>query len=441
MKITQKKLDGGKVLVSAVASTAEVAKALNAAHLAFAQQMSLRPEKGKTVAQVAEERMGIRDLDSVVTAQAQEALMPFAVDKTGIIPAFPPTVDPKSRLKRGQTFQFEVTVTPKPDYELTSYDPVSITVPPLVIDPAEVDAQIEQMANGYTEYVADDPHPVEKGDAVKIAMKAFRANGEEVGPLATEGRTYVTYVTGNGYMPDGFDENVVGMDVGETKTFSFEAPDIDADGKEVTSSFTTTVTVLEIQKTVTPTIDDAWVKKYMPFYKDLADMRRSIEENLTKQRTKEHEELKRQAAAAQAAARFQGSIADEVYEAMTRSLMTNLRADVARQGMKFEDFVEQQGGEQQFNMMMMLHTREMLVQGYALDAVFRHQGLVITDEDITEACAEMGNGQADPKMIRSQLEDSGRGFVLREAAERLRANKWLVEHAIVTEQEPGSAQA
>ena len=438
MKITQKKLDGGKVLVSAVASTAEVAKALNAAHLAFAQQMSLRPEKGKTVAQVAEERMGIRDLDSVVTAQAQEALMPFAVDKTGIIPAFPPTVDPKSRLKRGQTFQFEVTVTPKPDYELTSYDPVSITVPPLVIDPAEVDAQIEQMANGYAEYVADDPHPVEKGDAVKIAMKAFRANGEEVGPLATEGRTYVT---GKGYMPDGFDENVVGMDVGETKTFSFEAPDIDADGKEVTASFTTTVTVLEIQKTVTPTIDDAWVKKYMPFYKDLADMRRSIEESLAKQRTKEHEDLKRQAAAAQAAARFQGSIADEVYEAMTRSLMTNLRADVARQGMKFEDFVEQQGGEQQFNMMMMLHTREMLVQGYALDAVFRHQGLVITDEDITEACAEMGNGQADPKMIRSQLEDSVRGFVLREAAERLRANKWLVEHAIVTEQEPGSAQA
>lgn len=438
MKITQKKLDGGKVLVSAVASTAEVAKALNAAHLAFAQQMSLRPEKGKTVAQVAEERMGIRDLDSVVTAQAQEALMPFAVDKTGIIPAFPPTVDPKSRLKRGQTFQFEVTVTPKPDYELTSYDPVSITVPPLVIDPAEVDAQIEQMANGYAEYVADDPHPVEKGDAVKIAMKAFRANGEEVGPLATEGRTYVT---GKGYMPDGFDENVVGMDVGETKTFSFEAPDIDADGKEVTASFTTTVTVLEIQKTVTPTIDDAWVKKYMPFYKDLAGMRRSIEESLAKQRTKEHEDLKRQAAAAQAAARFQGSIADEVYEAMTRSLMTNLRADVARQGMKFEDFVEQQGGEQQFNMMMMLHTREMLVQGYALDAVFRHQGLVITDEDITEACAEMGNGQADPKMIRSQLEDSGRGFVLREAAERLRANKWLVEHAIVTEQEPGSAQA
>ena len=90
MKITQKKTDGGKVIVNAVASTEEVAKALNSAHLAFAQQMNLRPEQGKTVAQVAEERMGIRDLDSVVTAQAQDALMPFAVNKTGIIPAFRP---------------------------------------------------------------------------------------------------------------------------------------------------------------------------------------------------------------------------------------------------------------------------------------------------------------------------------------------------------------
>lgn len=431
MKITQKKADG-KVLVNAVASTEEVAKALNSAHLAFAQQMNLRPEKGKTVAQVAEERMGIRDLDSVVAQQAQDALMPFAVNKTGIIPAFPPKVDPKSRLKRGQTFQFEVTVTPKPDYELTSYEPVTITVAPPVVDPAEVDAQIAQMANGYTEYVPDDPHPVQKGDACKIAMKAFRANGEEVGPLATEGRTYVT---GKGYMPDGFDENVIGMNVGETKTFSFDAPDIDEEGNEITGNFTTTVTVLEIQKTVVPEIDDAWVKKFMPFYKNLADMRKSIEDNLAKQREKQHEDAKRQAAAAEAASRFQGSIADEVYEAMTRSLMTNLRADVARQGMKFEDFIEQQGGEQQFNMMMMLQTREMLVQGYALDAVFRHEGLVITDDDLTEACAEMGGGQTNPKMVRSQLEDSGRGFVLREAAERLRANKWLVEHAIVKEPE------
>ena len=430
MKITQKKIDGGKVLVSAIASTAEVTKAFNSAHLAFAQQMGLRPERGKTVAQVAEESMGIRDLDSVVSAQAAEALMPFAVDKTGIIPAFPPVIDPKSSLKRGQTFQFEVAITPKPDYKLSSYEPVSITLQPLQIDTSEVDAQLAQMADTYAEYVADDPHPIGKGDSCKIKMSVKRENGEDIPALATEGRTYVA---GMGYMPDGFEENVLGMDVGETKTFEFDAPDIDENGKEVTSHLVATVTILEAQKRVQPEINDEWVQKYMPFYKSADDLRKSIEDGVTKKQRQEYENGRRQAVAAAAAKRFEGSIADEVYEAVSQNMMNNLRTQVAAQGMKFDEFVEQQGGQQQFNMMMMLQIREMLVQGYTLDAVFRHEGLTITDEDLNEACAELGQG--DPKTVRRQLEESGRGFVLREAAERLRANKWLVEHADIKEPE------
>ncbi|HIT44492.1 MAG TPA: trigger factor [Candidatus Aphodovivens excrementavium] len=430
MKITQKKIDGGKVLVSAIASTAEVTKAFNSAHLAFAQQMGLRPERGKTVAQVAEESMGIRDLDSVVSTQAAEALMPFAVDKTGIIPAFPPVIDPKSSLKRGQTFQFEVTITPKPDYKLSSYEPVSITLQPLQIDTSEVDAQLAQMADTYAEYVADDPHPIGKGDSCKIKMSVQRENGEDIPALATEGRTYVA---GMGYMPDGFEENVLGMDVGETKTFEFDAPDIDENGKEVTSHLIATVTILEAQKRVQPEINDEWVQKYMPFYKNADDLRKSIEDGVTKKQRQEYENGRRQAVAAAAAKRFEGSIADEVYEAVSQNMMNNLRTQVAAQGMKFDEFVEQQGGQQQFNMMMMLQIREMLVQGYTLDAVFRHEGLTITDEDLNEACAELGQG--DPKTVRRQLEESGRGFVLREAAERLRANKWLVEHADIKEPE------
>ena len=42
MKVTQKKLDDGRLLIDAVASTAEVSNALNNAHLAFAQQMGMR---------------------------------------------------------------------------------------------------------------------------------------------------------------------------------------------------------------------------------------------------------------------------------------------------------------------------------------------------------------------------------------------------------------
>ena len=109
-------------------------------------------------------------------------------------------------------------------------------------------------------------------------------------------------------------------------------------------------------------------------------------------------------------------------------------------GLKVERYLAgQQGGEQQFNMMMMMQTRQMLVQGYALDALFRHEGLVVSDEDVQEACAAM-NPQ-NPQGVRRQMEESGRGFALREAAERIKANKWLLEHADITVKDPNEAPA
>ena len=426
MKVTQKKLDDGRLLIDAVASTAEVSNALNNAHLAFAQQMGMRPEKDKTVAQAAEERMGIKDLDSVVMNQAVEALVPFAIDKVGVIPAFPPQPEPKTALKRGQTFQFGLHLTPKPG---------SIPIQEVSIDERQVDEQINQVAERYAEFVADDPHPVRKGDSCLLAMESYE-NGEKLPGLTTDARTYSA---GAGLMPDGFDENIIGMDVGETKTFTFEGPGIDDEGNEIVETIECTVTVKEIQKKVAPVIDDAWVAKFMPMYKDVAAMRDDIRRGLNRQLSGEYENYKRNMAAGELAKRFKGSIADEVYESMSRNLMNNMRAEVEQQNMTWDQFVEQQGGEQQFNMMMMMQTRQMLVQGYALDALFRHEGLVVSDEDVQEACAAM-NPQ-NPQGVRRQMEESGRGFALREAAERIKANKWLLEHADITVKDPNETPA
>ena len=435
MKVTEKKLDDGRILLEAVASTAEVSHALTAAQYRFAQQMGVQPTPGMSVEQAVEKQLGITDLDAIVQQQAVEYLVPFAIDKVGVIPAFPPQPEPKTALKRGQTFQFGLHLTPKPDYELTSYEPVSITIQEVSIDERQVDEQINQVAERYAEFVADDPHPVRKGDSCLLAMESYE-NGEKLPGLTTDARTYSA---GAGLMPDGFDENIIGMDVGETKTFTFEGPGIDDEGNEIVETIECTVTVKEIQKKVAPVIDDAWVAKFMPMYKDVAAMRDDIRRGLNRQLSGEYENYKRNMAAGELAKRFKGSIADEVYESMSRNLMNNMRAEVEQQNMTWDQFVEQQGGEQQFNMMMMMQTRQMLVQGYALDALFRHEGLVVSDEDVQEACAAM-NPQ-NPQGVRRQMEESGRGFALREAAERIKANKWLLEHADITVKDPNETPA
>lgn len=432
MKVTEKKVDGGFILLEAIASTAEVAHALTMAQYGFAQQMGLQPAAGKTVAQLAEEQLGIKDLDALVQQQAAEYLVPFAIDKRNIIPAYPPKLQAQTPLKRGQTFSFELRVAPKPDYELTSYEPVTVTVPPFTLDEGEVDAQLEQLADSFAKFEADEPRPVEEGDSFLLALEAFQ-DGEKMDNLSTEGRTYLT---GMGLMPEDFEKHLIGMNVGETKSFSFDLPGMNADDKGDTVDCT--VTVKEMQKKVVPAIDDEWVAKNLPMYRDAAALRGGITDRLTADRRAQYEAYKLQVAASELAKRFEGRIQDEVYEAMQQTLVSNLRGQLQQQGIPFEQFVQSQGGEQQFGMIMMMQTREMLVQGYALDALFRHEKMTLTDEDIDAACRSM-NPQ-NPDAVKREMQENGRGFALREAAERMKANQWLLDHAIVNVEQPAEQQ-
>ena len=427
MKVTEKKLDDGLLLLEAVASTAEVSQAFTMAQYGFAQQMGLNPAPGKTVAQLAEEQLGIKDLDTLVQQQAVEYLVPFAIDKRNIVPTYPPQPKATSPLKRGQTFSFELRVEPKPDYELTSYEPVTITVPPFAIDEAEVDAQLTQLAENFANYEADEPHPVGEGDSFLLALEASQ-NGEKMENLSTEGRTYTI---GMNFMPPSFEAQLLGLNVGEPKTFSFEMP-----GGEKPETIDCTVTVKEIQKKVVPEIDDAWVEKNVPMYNDLAGLRAGILEQMTAERKGQYEAYKLQMAAAELAKRFKGRIADATYEATQKSLIMNLRAQLQQQGIPFEQFVQSQGGDQQFGMMMMLQTRQTLAQGYALDALFRHEKMTLTDDDLNEAAKAM-NAQ-NPAAARREMEETGRSFALREFAQRVKANQWLLDHAEVIEQDPNA---
>ena len=90
-------------------------------------------------------------------------------------------------------------------------------------------------------------------------------------------------------------------------------------------------------------------------------------------------------------------------------------------------------------MSLMVQTRQTLIQGFALDALFRKKKLVVSDADIDDVCSLM-NPQ-NPQAVRRELQDNGRNFVLREMVERYCANKWLVEHANITYTEPEEAAA
>lgn len=89
-------------------------------------------------------------------------------------------------------------------------------------------------------------------------------------------------------------------------------------------------------------------------YKSLDDLRAEIRGSIEHRDFEQYEAYKRQVVASALGERFEGKIADEVYENARDNLMRNIRIGLQQQGMSWEDYVNQNGGEQQINMMLML---------------------------------------------------------------------------------------
>lgn len=436
MKVTESKPENGVIKLECEATAIEVNKALEEAAIAFAMSMGLRPVPNKTVEEAIKEQLGVSDVDKIIEPSAIEVLVPRALDRRNLMPAFPPKANPTSPFERGKKFTFTLNVTVKPTYELTSYEPVEVTVEPYTFDESVIDQQLASMAERSSTYVAIDPKPLEDGDACEVALKVFD-DGEELKGMTTEGRTYVL---GSQMMPKGFDDELIGMEPGQTKEFSFDAPMFDEAGNESVKKMDCVVTVKEIQKEVPAVIDDEWVKVYVPPFKSVDDLRADMRRMLEIQQRQAYDNYVQGMVIAALSKRFQGRIADEIYEATRDQLMMNMRMELQQSGMTWEQFMAQNGGEQQFGMMMMLQTREVLVQGFCLDSVFAHEKLTLTDEDLDAACRNM-NPQGDAKMMREQLEATGRSFALRETAERLKAAKYVTEHAVVTVRDASATPA
>lgn len=431
MQVTEKKIADGIIRLSCEATAQEVNNALREAGEAFAQSMGVRLQPGKTVDECVKEALGITDLDKVIEANAIEVLVPRALDRRNLVPAFPPKATPSQKFERGKRFAFTMDVTVKPTYELKSYEPVEVTVQPFAFDDSVIDQQIDELAHRYTAYVTADPKPLAAGDACEIAM-TISQDGQEIKALCTEGRTYVM---SQGFMPEGFDKELIGMEPGQTKEFSFDAPQLNEAGEEVMQKLDCKVTVKEVQKEAVPVIDDAWVKANLPGMETVEALRADMRRVFEAQQREGYQNYVQQMVLTQLARRFEGRIADEIYEATRNQLMQNLQMELQQQGMDFQQFVAANGGEQQFGMMLMMQTREVLVQGFCLDAVYRHERMTLTDADLDAACLAM-NPQGNPSYLRQQLEAAGRGFALRETAERNKALRFVVEKAVITEQEP-----
>jgi trigger factor len=428
MKVKRSETSDGKLELKVTAPPDKVQEAIRFVEFQLAMQNGIQPAGPEKLTAAIKEKVGEAYYDSFVDFQVMQFLAPFAVtqEKLFIIGAPKVTstgvkVDPQKELS------FTAVVIPKPAYEMEDFSPVKITVPRTTVSEAEIDQQLMALAESRATYEKDGGHPVQDGNEVLISLKTVDASGEEIESLTAERRAYTV---GQNFLPKEFDEALVGMEEGQTKTFDVTSKDFrrsDLGDPEATETFTFTVAMLEIQKRVIPAITDGWVEKNIPGASTVPELRERVREQGLTYKEREASNMRSFLAASEFAKRFKGSIPDELYELTRDNIVQNMQQGLQAQGKTVQEFIQEQGGEQQFSLQLMMQTREVLTQGFSLDALARHLGLEVVDADIEETFRLMAPGHE--KEARMEFELTGRMYQIQEAALRNKANKWLVENA------------
>lgn len=432
MKVKRSETDDGKIRLQITAPAEKVTEAIGYIDFQLASQNGINPQGIQDLSATIKEKVGEAYYESIIDFQVMNFLAPFAVTQEGIdIIGSPRVSSATERIIPGQPLSFEALVTPKPVYELEDYSPVSIKVPPVNVTEAEIDEQLVLLAENHASNEKDEDRPLKDGDNLLFSIKVIDNKGEVIPQLTAESRAYAI---GKNLLPKEFDENIIGMEPGQNKTFEIPAQVLTGvkpeEGAE-DGAFTFEIGIIEVQKHVIPAITDVWVAANVP--DDTITTVPQLREEIRKQglalREREAANHISFLAASELGSRFKGTIPDEFYE-MTRSgVLQNLQQNLQQQGKSMQAFVAEQGGDQQFSMQLMMQTREVLVQGFSLDALARHLKLELTDNDLIEIFNLMAPGHGQD--AAREFEITGRLYQAREAALRNKANKWLVENAVI----------
>ena len=146
MNVTVRARTGDVQTIAVELEAAEVTDYLRGFYLMTAQQAGLHPEPGLTSKQLVERECNLDEVGRAASETVAVRATPAVLDRAGIDAVGAPDYGCHGYAQEGQPFAFDLTIVPKTQMELTSYDPVEVPHQTHEVTEEEVDAFLAQVA-------------------------------------------------------------------------------------------------------------------------------------------------------------------------------------------------------------------------------------------------------------------------------------------------------
>ena len=242
------------------------------------------------------------------------------------------------QIGKGQDLIFTAVVQTKPEVKLGKYKGIELKKIEYNVTDADIDHELEHMADRNSRIVTVEDRPVENGDITVIDFEGF------VDGKAFEGgkaENHELTIGSNTFIP-GFEDQLVGMKTGEEKdinvTFPEEYFSEELKGKDAVFK----IKLHEIKKKELPKLDDDFAKDTSEF-DTLKELKNSIKEKLEHENKHRAEHETEDAAIKAVVDSSEVDVPSGMVETELDNMIRDMEQRMSYQGMKFEQYLQMIG--------------------------------------------------------------------------------------------------
>ncbi|BDI32216.1 trigger factor [Capsulimonas corticalis] len=438
MQVTKEPIDPCQVALTIEVEQDKVVHAVDKAYREYAKYVNVPGfRKGKAPMSFVRQRVPESDVRQRTAELLVESAYGDALKESETDPYAPPKLELLQLDLAGSPFIFKALVPLAPKVELGDYKGLEVEKKIYDISDSDVDEEIERLRERAADYPMAE-RAVENRDLV-VADVSVKLDDQE----ATEPRPTMIEL-GADNLP-GFDEQILGASVGDTKTFTLaypaDYPQVELQGKDAEFS----VTIKEVRTKVVPESNDELAGKITNGrITTLDELKSNIKTDMGRSLSQSSENEADNALVEKIIEKASIQYPPVLVESEIEDEYKFLQQRLAQNGTNVDDYLANIGTsrEQLYNQFKDSAEKRIRV-GLVLGEIARQEELTLTEPDIDAAIAEAAEQQnTSPAAMRAFLEKNEGFENIRNRAQAKKVLDFIRGSAIIKEKvvKPGQTE-
>ena len=436
MSVSVEKLEKSMVRLTIEVSAEDFDKAINKVYNRQKSRMNVPGfRKGKTPRKVLEKMYGAAIFYEDAANDCINSSYPDAAKESGEDIVSNPEIN-VTQIEAGKPFIYTAEVAVKPPVSLGKYKGVEVEKQEVTVFDEEVDAEIRkgQEKNASKNEITD--RPVKDGDDIVLDFEGF-CDG-----VAFEGGKGTDYplTIGSGSFIPGFEEQLVGANIGEEMEVNVTFPENyqsdDLAGKDAMFK----CTVKKITEKILPELDDEFADEVSEF-STLAEYKEDVRKNILERKQRSAQTVKENQAVEKVIADAHVEIPAAMLRTQQEQMTSEFEQQVMSQGMNFDDYLKYaQTTREQMVENMKDEAERRIKYRLVMEQVAKEENIVATEEDFEAELQKMADAyRMDVETIKKYFVERKEGMMEDIAVQK--AITFVSDNAVEVEKKAGEEKA